>query len=85
MIPAEFLAALARYAVVWFLGWLVLNGVIDGDQAQRFAGPLTEWLLGVGGTAAMVVWLYLRKKRNELRARDTAARMNALSAMSRRG
>jgi len=85
VIPAEFLAALARYAVVWFLGWLVLNGVIDGKQAERFTGPLTEWLLGVGGTALMVVWLWLRKKRNELRARENDARMNALAAMSRRG
>jgi hypothetical protein len=84
VIPREFLAALARYAVVWVLGWLVLHGVIDADQAARFSGPLTEWVLGVGGTAVMVVWLFLRKKRNERRARETDARMNALSAMSRR-
>lgn len=84
MIPRGFLGALARYAVIYGLGWLAAHGVISIDDAAAWSGPMIEWVTNGIVTLGMVGWLWLRKRRQQLETEETTSRMVALSAMSRR-
>ena len=84
MIPRGFLGALARYVVIYGLGWLAAHGVIGTDDAAAWSGPMIEWVTNGIVTLGMVGWLWLRKRRQQLEAEETTSRMVALSAMSRR-